>query len=277
MNFGIAFIMGYGPLFHGLVYLNYGEEMDFTNVSGFYGPGAVLAWLLTTVHTILSYLKEKKIDQAGFTAIFAYASVAAIDIILRLSRGEHDPQYDAATTVCIYSTLLAMICLNWTGERHLPLDISPKKRLWMLLFIVSVIPTLISYFVPCFSMIGFAKACPILTIGISYYASPQSKEDSILFSAFVSVINWVLSYFVFVVYSGFWTDYITCSNDYGVLEMRFAFPRTASKLSDLDQAAALGAAILGAVYSSGLWRYAIGVLEKCYSFACRYIREGEGE
>ena len=125
-------------------------------------------------------------------------------------------------------------------------------------------------------MIGFAKVCPILTIGISYYASPQSKEDSILFSAFVSVINWVLSYFVFVVYFGLWTDYITCSNDYGELGVRFAFPRTASKLSDLDQAAALGAAILGALYSIDLWRHVVGVLEKCYSFAYRYLTEGGG-
>jgi len=83
--------MGYGPLFHGLMHLYYVAETDFTNCSGFYGPGAVLAWLLTTVLTIFSYLKEKKIDQAGFTAVFAYVSIAAFDAILRLSKGEHDP------------------------------------------------------------------------------------------------------------------------------------------------------------------------------------------
>jgi hypothetical protein len=59
-----------------------------------------------------------------------------------------------------------------------------------------------------------------------------------------------------------------CS-DCGELKLQFAFPRTASKLGDWDQAAMLGAAILGALYSSSLWRRARRGLEKCYASTLR--------
>ena len=59
------------------------------------------------------------------------------------------------------------------------------------------------------------------------------------------------------------------------------FPRTAPKLGDLDQAATLGAVILGALYSSGLWRRARRGLEKCYTSTLRYLGwsriQGTGE
>jgi hypothetical protein len=104
--------MAYGPMSHGLMYIDYGHESDYSIVSGFYGPCAVLAWLLTSVQNVLSYRKEEELDSVGFTAIFAYASVAAMDAILHIFRGEYDAQYDAAFAVCIYMTILVTLCLD---------------------------------------------------------------------------------------------------------------------------------------------------------------------
>jgi hypothetical protein len=61
----------------------------------------VLAWLLTSVQNVLSYWKEEELGSVGFTAIFAYASVAAMDAILHIFWGEYDAQYNAASAVCI--------------------------------------------------------------------------------------------------------------------------------------------------------------------------------
>ena len=82
----LVVFIAYGPMFHGLMYIYYGHEPDYSIVSGFYGPGAVLPWLLTSVQNVLSYRKEEELDSAGFTAIFAYASVAAMDAILHIFR-----------------------------------------------------------------------------------------------------------------------------------------------------------------------------------------------
>jgi hypothetical protein len=104
-----------------------------------------------------------ELDSVGFTAIFAYASVAAMDAILHIFREEYDAQYDAASAVCIYMTILATVCLDWTDLEH---SYYPTRWLWMLLLIICVIPTFIRFFKPCFSMIGFAKAFPLFVHGM---------------------------------------------------------------------------------------------------------------
>jgi hypothetical protein len=104
-----------------------------------------------------------ELDSVGFTAIFAYASVAAMDAILHIFREEYDAQYDAASAVCIYMTILATVCLDWTDLEH---SYYPTRWLWMLLLIICVIPTFIGFFKPCFSMIGFAKAFPLFVHGM---------------------------------------------------------------------------------------------------------------
>jgi hypothetical protein len=176
-------------MFHGLVYLEYGGDINITNVSGFYGPGAVLAWLLTAVLTAVSY-RRAKLDPAGFTVTFVYASVAAIDFILHVSKGEYDAQYDAALAVCIYVTIFPALCLhgpvrytfftrwiwwqvradNWSTVHpnyYSGWSLGYEVKVWvrMLLFTICGIPTLVNFFIPCFSMIGFAKAFPILVYG----------------------------------------------------------------------------------------------------------------
>lgn len=143
----IISIIGYVPLFHGLVFIHYGVEPDFNNVSGFYGPGAVLARLLTVCLVVLNYALNEKMDPAGFSAIFAYVSVAAVDAILHVLRNEYDAQYDAASTVCLYMTIIIIPCL----DLRLPLRLCLMPRelgLWLLLFVICVIPTLPGFVSP---------------------------------------------------------------------------------------------------------------------------------
>ena len=68
---------------------------------------------------------------------------------------------------------------------------------------------------------------------------------------------------------GFQGKSLTCGSTHGRLKMRFVFPRTAAKLNELDGATSFGAAILDALYRSGVGKRAVRGLAKYSTFALR--------
>jgi hypothetical protein len=263
------FFAGHAPLLFGLIYVQRGSEKDFSNVSGFYGPGAVLAFLLITITTLFSYIVDE-LDVAGSIATFVYAITAAADAILHIFRGQRDAQYDAAVIVCIYTTILVAFCLYISGnDGQRSFQPHPRRWIFSLLFTICAIPMIIDDFISCFSLLGLSKAIPILGAAI-YFSEPDSC-DPILGSFFATAIGWIPILF-FLPSWGPLKAYIRCSiHDTEDLRIRFAIPPSAAKLGDLDQAAALGSAIIGVVYSFGLWRWILRQLIRWYRMAGTWL------
>lgn len=115
-----------------------------TNVSGYYGPGAYLAWLLTAYvasmssiwHSKLSatYNEENFMDGEVLAAI-AYPLIAVCDVLYRLFRCRLDPGMNAALFVISSATLMfsSAARLSWQdNDGGITDDIFPAKtRGWI--------------------------------------------------------------------------------------------------------------------------------------------------
>jgi hypothetical protein len=100
-----------------------------TDVSGWYGPGAFLAWLLTTyTYCISAIWRAKKSEQPGrvetveveLLAAVMYPAVAILDILYRLIRCKVDPTLNAAMIVVFTSTITLGVSwrLCWQLQRE---------------------------------------------------------------------------------------------------------------------------------------------------------------
>ena len=79
MYFGVFFIVPTFvlPIASQLFFIQYGDFKTLNTVSGFYGPGAFLAWLLPALNTFLCSItigtyNQSALDLAGFLGTVAY-------------------------------------------------------------------------------------------------------------------------------------------------------------------------------------------------------------
>jgi hypothetical protein len=100
-----------------------------TDVSGWYGPGAFLAWLLTTyIYCVSAIWRAKKADRLSrvatveveLLAAVMYPAVAILDISYRLIRCKVDPTLNAAMIVVFNSTITLGVSwrLCWQLQRE---------------------------------------------------------------------------------------------------------------------------------------------------------------
>lgn len=116
------------------------SDADLTNVSGLYGPGAYLAWYITSLSVSVATAfhatstppnsRHDKLD-ADIIAVAAYPIIAAGDIFIRSNRPPIDAAAMAAAVhvvllgasiscICVFHTSMAAIspapmrCLIWT-------------------------------------------------------------------------------------------------------------------------------------------------------------------
>jgi hypothetical protein len=116
------------------------QVKDLSTVSGFYGPGAYIAWILTFTSTLTSYEMNPSVfntfrrifqwhqrpetDEAldippppidgNFIASVAFPLIACIDFTKRSNTGVSDGQLDAAACVAHTSMLFTFVALRGT-------------------------------------------------------------------------------------------------------------------------------------------------------------------
>ncbi|KAL5412274.1 hypothetical protein PMIN04_009923 [Paraphaeosphaeria minitans] len=139
--------------------LSYAEKQiavqaDAYEVSGWYGPGAYLAWLFTLYVSSLSSIwhanynnhsdavrKQDKFDNDAidgeFLAVLAYPTVAILDLLHRFIRCKVDPTLDAAMLVILIGTFTMCTARRFASlpdlDKWVDGDYFPSgSRQWML-------------------------------------------------------------------------------------------------------------------------------------------------
>ena len=241
------------------------QVKDLSTVSGFYGPGAYIAWVLTFTSTLTSYEinpsvfntfrrifqwhQRPETDEAidippppidgNFIASVAFPLIACIDFTKRSNTGVSDGQLDAAACVAHTSMLFTFVALRGTLFQY------RVRKLGNYNF---TIPAIIRFLAVC--------ALWVNSLAVAYSRALSWKNNYVFIQmsfAYVAGLSTVftivppsLSYiwlanpviFFYLGLTGL-TNWLFRQPRPCILRVQPPFPQTASKLGDLDQAAAL--------------------------------------
>lgn len=250
------------------IVLRVGNMENLDSVSGFYGPGAVGAWLLACGNTLFLHFKDataddiSNLDIAGFFGTACYPIIAAFDVFLHLGHRIRLPQYYAALSIC----LLAFFALAPLGCPINRRKNGKTSRLWALVFGFSILPILLDllYSALYFGWDSLNRNPFIVTtklffnfvvLGLLPLDAPLSElGDGDRNGCIVGLICytfpiWVILRFISIVIKDlFYRDmlhYLVVGQIGGVNpSIQFVFPTAGSSLRDLDQAVPFGAALI---------------------------------
>jgi len=243
------------------------QVKDLSTVSGFYGPGAYIAWILTFTSTLTSYemnlsvlkpfrwifqwhrrpeiggavdIQPSPID-SNFIASVAFPLIACVDCFKRIITGVFDGQLDAAACVVHTSVLFTFVAFrgslfqyrvrklgNYNFTRLARFRLLALSTLWFICIITPNPSRMNPYthiqmlFAQIVTMATMTMICELRFL----YHYALAGAPFVLVWLSIHPLNDLRDFF-----SG---QLRPC-----VLRVRFPFPQTASKLGDLDQAAAL--------------------------------------
>lgn len=248
------------------------QVKDLSTVSGFYGPGAYIAWILTFASTLTSYEmnlpafksfrrifqwhRRPETDEAvdiqpspidgNFIASVAFPLAACVDFIKRNKAGIFDGQLDAATCVAHTSTLFTSAALCGSLFQYRVRKLSKYNFTilagirFLALCTLWVISITIAYSYPFRRGNPYVSIQMLFACGPAFFAIGAIAAPSFPYTLLViSIVSFCLS----LDHPNDWREPRSC-----VLRVRFPFPQTASKLSDLDQAAALATGLAVFMY-----------------------------
>jgi hypothetical protein len=250
------------------------EPKNLQTVSGFYGPGAVLAWLVSGATTIITgelrfwfltiwrqihpalnqHEARRQIIEfdSGLFAFISYAVVACVDTIYRYMYDQNSPSHDAASYVVRLCLIIVYIPLFFAAEgtfndfeetrNGFPLLNQRRKWAWRLLWVLCL---------ACFALrpvdAEYKRYVHHTTLGswllvqlpivMWFMTSRSSVSDSLRRQTrfFYLQMPW---YFFNI---GVWS-----ADSLGLCDgsLSFPFPKTLSNLTDLDQWFALVCSVI---------------------------------
>lgn len=278
------------------------------DVSGFYGPGSYIAWLITVASTMLrhemreymyvpdetaldiSRLKQIRQIDSEMIAVVAYALVSIGDLTFRITTHDYSPATSAAITVVFITTQVSWLSARPSrnsGSAHWRTN--PRSAAWFVIACLASIPLCVmasgllgpgfgnerlsvqisqmsmSFFftggaISSWALVSVHVATSISAVWsfrLSFKAG--RKIDTIL--AILGLIDDLLrvSFFVLMFFAAgaiLWTvrqslNSMECNRSW----MQSLLPTSSAKLSDLDQAAVLGATIAAVAWSSILYTH----------------------
>ena len=251
-----AFIL---PLVSLLTGVSYGARPEASAVSGFYGPGAFFAWLLSAGYTTFTYLADGsqaskttpvvKPDIAAFIALLAGAAFAAGDSLIRLSHGSRigsDAQLDAALVVCRYAVLYAALALLARSERCRGL------WHWRVLLLVATMPIVVAEALLCSAPLHQYRL--LIPLGALAYSFVRVWSYRLFWCFFVYLAAFVWVEVSLKSPSGGDEWNLICRDAEGSQRPWYVsapWPVSAAAWSDLDQMAAIGGAGIALLYLLG--------------------------
>lgn len=224
-------------------------------VSGLYGPGSFVAWVLTSVSAIGHSFQftDSPTPAPDFDCIdgellaaMAYPLVGAADATKRIFQGSHGASLDAAIRVAYWGWGFSFFAVCLTTRR------TQRRTRWRS---------------TAWSVVWYTSNFAVFVTRITPSTAVTWWQISMLL-----VMTWILTRYQFPTYmerTGKWKKTITLAVFtillwlgvifFGRGKMTW-FPLTASHLSDLDQASALGLGIIATVLSvkwrDTMWAYA---------------------
>jgi hypothetical protein len=213
---------------------------DISSVSGFYGPGAYWAWFICTISAVVGSTTKShppspvlSLDQV---ASFIYSTYSTYWYYIRVlyyglygSNILRDPSVQAASLVLNMSALLHALGVMVSVE---------EKRIPWVLFAAWDI--LLLFFSPTMSVHLFS-ALLHLTIPLMFYILAIVSEKFQIYWTTRS-----FPFLIFILLEGVKAHY------FGTYSFTFT-PKTASKITDMDQMVSFMTAIAGVVYQWQLW------------------------
>lgn len=243
------------------------ENLDA--VSSFYGPGAVSAWLLVSGNTLYLHFRGAGADELshinilGCVATAFYPILAAFDVFLRFKDHSNDSQYYAALSVChLASITLSPMMFFISGAKN-----GMTRRLWSCVLGFCMLPIIFegAYYwkLRGISPLAQIKLCSNIAFFADLVLLKKRRVTEWLNSRRVNKELAFGSLLFFSLFISFWLAVYNMSRlDWGqdfvrqfVLQkvdgiypsVQFIVPRTGSSFRDWDQAALLGAALIGII------------------------------
>ena len=247
---------------------------DLSTVSGFYGPGAYIAWILTFTSTLTSYemnlsvlkpfrrifqwhrrpeigeavdIQPSPID-SNLIASVAFPLTACVDCIKRSKTGIFDGQFNAAACVVHTSMLFTFVAFHRSlfqyrvrklgNYNFTKLAKIRSLALWMLW--VNSIIIVYSH--------ALGQGNPYVFIQMSFACIAGFSTVRTIVAPSVPYMSLVYSVVYFCLGLTQLIYWLSRQPRPCVLRVRFPFPQTASKLGDLDQAAALATGLAVFMY-----------------------------
>ena len=214
------------------------NEQNLSSVSGFYGPGATLGWLMIAINTIYisanreSETKKSKIDLASSIATGSYPLVAAFDTFLRYRSRTHDPQYYAAVAITHWGLNITTVLSSLEDESRL---------IWLSLWSICLITVILDTISLIVQMYCIWKLIWLVAFGvfnILWLANAEITKPSLLVFFLYGLGLTLCGYRPWDNGGGFNT-----TREDG-FSMVFAFPTSSASLLDLDQATAFALGLL---------------------------------
>ena len=249
---------------------------DASDVSGWYGPGAYLAWLFTLyVGSIKSIWngeernrgddktkpeqKDKDAIDGELLASLTYPAVAILDIMYRLIRCKVDPTLDASMLVIFVSVLSLGTARRlasppdadkWAnGDIMFP---SGKRQWTVSTFLVICHCIVFGTIAESFNDLRILATVYSLAFGCILYSAVKSERKMDRHPYRVEEVRPRLERTIaFIVFQGIFLMAVGASRG-------SVMPRTGSRLSDLDQCATLITVIVATIFSSraGIMKWA---------------------
>ena len=191
-------------------------------------------------------------DSATFVVTLLYVIPAAGDSVLRLYQGARahlDPQLRAALTVCRYAAVLSAGASLFSGP---PTASGRALGRWSTLLTISAIPMIVSDWQhcsllsqpsvvsgECWSDPFYSRSIVVIcSLAAMFMKNPYARLEVGMLASFCIVV-------VTVVITRIVRPGATVNEEENRKQVTMAWPQSAAGWLDLDQAAALGAAILG--------------------------------
>jgi hypothetical protein len=258
------------------IVLQHRIEGDLSVVSGYYGLGSFPAWVVTALISLYTSMKEEKasnLDAAGWVATAAYPMIASVDAVRRLFiillNGTYggDAQYNAAVAVCQWGRLLIFPLVYPTDLERDGAD--SRSIIWSIVWTVCALPVFFESPL-CSSPFTLAKMFFNGTCGVASWFVWSTRDWAASFLVVSLMTGFGVVFGIFYPWPG--KDEVTsykvifCKIKDQPVTIRFPYPRSSARLSDLDQAAAFGAAVLTLILVIGSRSRRIkGVLKKLKS------------
>jgi len=215
------------------------NEQNLSSVSGFYGPGATLGWLLIAINTIYtsanreSETKRSKIDLASSIATGSYPLVAAFDAFIRYKGHTHDAQYYAAVAITHWGLNITTVLSSLQDESRLIWW--PLWSICLMAVILDTIPSTIQMYY------SICKLIWLIAFGV-FNSLWLAGADIMKASVVVLYLHGLV-----VIFGGWrpwgYEDLFNTTGEDG-LSAVFAFPTSTASLLDLDQATAFALGLL---------------------------------
>lgn len=241
------------------------QVKDLSTVSGFYGPGAYIAWVLTFTSTLASYemnlsvlkpfrrifqwhrhpetgeavdIRPSPID-SNFIASVAFPLIACVDYIKRNKAGVFDGQLDAAACVVHTSMLFTFVAFHRSLFQYRVRKLGNYNFTKLTKIRSLAICTLwVNSIIIVYSH-ALGRGNPYVFIQMSYACIAGFLTVRTIVTPSVPYMSLVYSVVFFCLGLAQLIDLLSGQPRPCVLRVQFPFPQTASKLGDLDQAAAL--------------------------------------